>query len=180
MILVSKIRAFISEMDQGEFRKFGIIYGAGFVLCSGLLLFFYASEEMRIQGQIKELNKSRQQVQKILTDYQKVAQQKDAVVQLLSKDETFYLQQFVQSSVQAVQIKNSSVGKVSSQTLNGYVEESVSVQLSGINMQQLCQLLQNIEQASRVYAKNITINRTEGASVISVSMSVATLKQSDG
>jgi type II secretory pathway component PulM len=177
---LSKIRSFVSEMDQSEFRKFGMIYVAGFILCSGFLLFFYVSEEMSIKGKMKELNKSRKEVQKILTDYQKVTQQKDAVVQLLSADDTFYLQQFVQSSISTVQIASSSVGKVSSQTVNGYIEESVSVQLSGINTQQLCQLLQNIEQASRVYVKNITITRGEGATTISVSMSAATLKQSDG
>jgi len=180
MITLTKIRSFFSEMDQGEFRTFSLMYILGFLICSGLLLFFYISQEASVLTKINELNKSRREIQKTLTDYQRVAQQKNFVTNLLSQDETFYLQQFVQSAIQTVGISNSTVGKVSSQILNGYVEESVSVQLSNISTEQICQLLQNIEQATRVYVKNITITRDVGAHVISVSMSAATLKKSDG
>lgn len=181
MMWLNKIRAFITELDQAEFRKFVIAYVAAFVTCAGLLLFFYFSQEMGLKNQIKQLNKSRKIVQKILTDYQKVTQQKEAVLKLLSKDENFYLQQFVQTTLKAVGIAHSNVGKVSSKPLkDGYTEESVSVQLAGINTQQLCQLLQNIEQAPRGSVKDITIHREKGATHINVSMNVATLKSNGG
>jgi len=181
MMWLQKIRAFVSELDQGEFRKLMMVYLAAFAACSGMLLFFYFSQEVGLKDKIRQLNKSRKTVQKVLTDYQKVAQQKEAVVKLLSEDENFYLQQFVQTTLKTVGITGSTVGKVASQSLkNGYTEESVSVLLAGINTQQLCQLLQSIEQASRGSVKNVTINREEGATDINVSMTVATLKSNGG
>lgn len=181
MMWLTKIRTFISELDQSEFRRFMMIYVGVFLACAGGLIFFYFSQEVGTQEQIKRLNKARKQVQKVLTDYQKVAQQKASVAQILAEDKNFYLQQFTQSALQAVEIESSVVGKVSSKSLrNGYTEESVSVQLSNINTQELCKLLQNIEQASRVYVKKVTINRDVGATAINVNMEIATLKQSDG
>jgi len=178
---LTRIRTFISELDQSEFRKFMVIYVAAFLVCSGGLIFFYVSQEVGTQEQLKKLNKARKKVQKVLTDYQKVAKQKESVAQILSADKNFYLQQFTQSALQAVDIESSTVGKVSSKSLrNGYTEESVAVQLSNVNTQELCALLQNIEQASRVYVKKVTINRDVGATAINVNMEIATLKQSDG
>lgn len=177
---LSKVRSFLSEMNSIEFRKFILIYMGAFTSVVGFLIFFYISQELTIKDQAKALNKYRTQVQQILTDYQKVAQQKESVSELLASTDTFYLQQFVQSSLETIGITTSSIGKVSSQTVNGYTEESVSVQLTDINTKELCELLQTIEETSRVYVKNVTITRIEGASSISASMFIATLKQSDG
>ena len=180
MSLLFKMRAFISELDRGEFRKFIVIYLAIFLVCVGFLFFYYTSSESTIKKQIKDLNESRGKVQKILSDYQKVFLQKEAIAQLFSEDKNFYLQQFVQGALKTAQITNNVVGTVSSQQVSGYTEESVSIQTTGINTQQLCQLLQNIEQASRVFVKHVTINREEKATTISASMVVATFKPNGG
>ena len=181
MMWLNKIRMFIAELDIVEFRRFVIAYIFSFIVCGGLILFYYFSQQFVLFEQISLLNKSRRQVQKVLTDYQKVDQQKKKIIELLSADKSFYLQKFVQELLQALKVYGSSLGKVGSQMLaNGYIEESVSVQLKNINTKQLCELLEGIEKVSRVYVKSVVINRSAKSTSIGVYMIVATLKQNSG
>jgi type II secretory pathway component PulM len=180
MSLLLKIKAFITELDGNEFRKFMIFYGIVCFAGAGFLFYYYVSNESALKKQITELNNSRRQAQQILSDYQKVFQQKEATAQVFSEDKSFYLQQFVQSSLQDADISESTVGSVSSQPASDYTEESVSIQVTNINTEQLCEFLENIEQSSRVFVKHVTINREEQATVISASMVVATFKPNGG
>lgn len=110
MITLTKIRSFFSEMDQGEFRTFSLMYILGFLICSGLLLFFYISQEASVLTKINELNKSRREIQKTLTDYQRVAQQKNFVTNLCLKMKLFicnnlFKVQFKQLEFQIAQLE---------------------------------------------------------------------------
>ena len=57
----------------------------------------------------------------------------------------------------------------------GYAEESLNVHLSQITTKQLCTLLQDIENESRVYIKFVDITKKDATKKINAEMTIATL-----
>ena len=177
MFGLENIRDFIKGLDQKEMARNQYIYIGCFTLLVSFLIFRHIDLRNKYDKKMNALSQSRKTIQKVLTEYGNVKNQKIEVDALLKKDKSFYIQKYFQDVVKSLQITRQSTASLVSQTLpNGYIEESLQINLAQINMKQLCDLLQKIETTSRVYAKSLDISKGTINKTMSVSMVIATLK----
>ena len=176
MILINYLRDFIRGLDKKEFRLYvGLYVSISLMIVVGIMVrHIYLVRDAK--DKIKQLNVARTKVQKILTSYGQVAQQRTKIDALLAKDKSFYVSKFFLDVTQKLSIPTDSQPRVSSQKLeNGYIEESLSISLVKITTQQLCELLKEIESEERIYIKNIDIAKNL-MKKINVTMDIATLR----
>ena len=175
MMLIDSFRDFIRGFDKKEFKLYaGLYMGACVFLVVGILVrHIYLIRDAK--EKMKQLNHARTEVQKVLTDFGQVAEQRTKIDVLLKKDKNFYIQKFFQDLSQRLAITKDANDKASTQKLeNGYTEESLNINLARVTTQQLCELLQGIEKEERIYIKNIEITKAV-AKKINVTMVIATL-----
>ncbi|MGZ6250486.1 MAG: hypothetical protein ACXWL2_00500 [Candidatus Chromulinivorax sp.] len=174
---LESFKDFIANLSFTEFIKLIAVYAVIFLCISGFLLYRHFDALAHVEQKMAALNKARQDIQMILTEYEYIKNKKNEVDALLAKDKNFYLQKYYQDLIQQVNINNESSSKLSTQTWpNGYIEESLQIVLSAITMQKLCEFLQKLQETPRVFVKNIDIIKGNVEKKINVNMSIATLK----
>lgn len=176
MIHIDFLRDFIRELDKKEFRLYAGLYIAisAFLIIGIVVRHIYLVREAK--AKVVQLNDTRKKVQKIITDFGLVTQQRTKVDILLAKDKNFHIQKFYQDVAQRLAIPIDAKEKLSSQKLdNGYIEESLTISLLKITTKQLCDLLKDIEGEERIYIKNIEISKNL-VKKINVTMDIATLR----
>lgn len=174
--MISGIKNFFTNLDRKDFIRYAALY-VGICVCIAIgLVSRHIYEIVEKKSKFLALNQARKSIQKSLTKYSLVEQQKKKVDELLVKDKNFYIKKFFDGVAQKNNVHQNSKETVSKQKLeNGYIEEALSVTLSAINTKQLCELLQDIENEQRVYIKFVDINKMMNAKKINVTMSVATV-----
>ncbi len=177
MVTLESIKDYIQGLNQKEFVRILLVYFVGFMLLVGFLLYRHVNIIRDAEQKIKLLNKARQEVQTVLTEYDMIKNKKNEVDILLAKDKNFYLVKYCQDTLSTLHITSSSPLNLISQIWpNGYTEESVQINLTQITMKQLCELLQALQATPRVFVKNLDILKGSVEKKINVNMSVATLK----
>lgn len=172
MKVFETLRDFIGGFDRRDLIRYSSLYIGVCVTIIVLLLIRHFYLVSDAQEKIQQVNQARKSVQKILTKFTLVEQQKKKVDVLLK--EKFYIEKFFEEHIKKLKINGSSK-KSSENKENGYTEESLSITLTQATTQQLCDLLQVIEKEQRIYIKFVDITKAGNARKISVSMSIATL-----
>lgn len=176
MIIIDSFRDFIRGLDKKEFRFYATLYVIICALFVGGIVVRHMYLVQDAQEKLKQLNSARTSVQKIVTNFSQVAQQRAKVDDLLKKDKNFYIQKYFQDLAQKINVFKHSTDKPAKQRLeNGYTEENLSINLTQITTKQLCELLQDIENESRIYIKFVDITKMASTKKINVTMSIATL-----
>src|SRR3989339_832010 len=177
MVTLESVKDYIQGLNQKEIARILLAYFIGFILLVGFLLYQHFNMIADAQQKTKLLNKARQDIQIILTEYDMIKNKKNEVDILLAKDKNFYLVKYCQDTLGTLHITSSSpLSLVSQAWPNGYTEESVQINLTQITMKQLCELLQALQATPRVFVKNLDIVKGSVEKKINVNMSVATLK----
>lgn len=177
MASLESVRDYLRGLNQKEIMRILMAYVIGFMFLIGFLLYRHFNAIVDVEQKTKLLNKARQDVQVILTEYATIKNKKNEVDILLSKDKNFYLIKYCQDTLSGLKLTNQSPLSLVSQTWpNGYTEESVQINLSQITMKQVCELLQSLQTTPRVFIKNLDIVKSNVEKKINVNMSVATLK----
>lgn len=171
----------IKDYIQGLNHKEIIRLLCGYIILFMVLVLFFLHRHfnaiLEMEQKTKLLNKARQEVQLILTEYDHIKNKKNEVDALLAKDKNFYIQKYYQDTIATLNISNQKASNLISQTWpNGYIEDSVQISLSAITMKELCQFLQAIQINTRVFVKNLDIVKSSVDKKINVNMSIATLK----
>jgi type II secretory pathway component PulM len=177
MVNLDSIKDYIQGLSYKEVTR--ILYGyiILFMIVVGFLLYRHFNAISDAEKKMKLLNKGRQDIQIILTEYAHIKNKKNEVDLLLGKDKNFYIQKYYQDALTESNITNQSSSNLVSQTWpNGYIEESVQINLSQITMKQLCEFLQILQKNPRVFLKNLDILKGSVDKKINVNMSIATLK----
>lgn len=170
----------LASFEKREIVRFGFIYLA---LCVAAVIgiisyFIYAQQEMK--SKIILLNKSRNSVQSVFTQYQVVKQQKNKVDEALKQNKNFNILRFFQDIVQKKNLTSQTTTKLGSSKLpNGYLEESLQVTVNQIDTKMMCELLQDIQQETIVYTVSIDITKQNFAKKINLSMTIATLREEE-
>ncbi len=176
MITLEFIKDYIAGLSFKETIQVIIVY---LIIFFGILIFFIMRHVNLLsdaQQKMKALNKARQEIQLVLTEYEHIKNKKNEVDQLLLKDKSFYIQKYYQDTIQSVNIATQSSSNLVSQAgPAGYMEESLQVNLTTITMKQLCEFLQALQTTPRVFIKNLDISKAPDKK-INVSLSIATLK----
>ncbi|MBP6869414.1 hypothetical protein KBC04_00810 [Candidatus Babeliales bacterium] len=177
MISLESVKDYIQGLSYKEAVRLIFLYIAVFIMVLISLLYrhFHAIADM--EQKTKLLNNARQQVQAILTEYDHIKNKKIKVDALLAQDKNFYIQKYYQDTIASLKIQNQSASNLQSQTWpNGYVEESIQINLTSITMKDLCEFLQALQTTTRVFVKNLDISKANVEKKINVNMSIATLK----
>lgn len=177
MIWLDKIRDRLSNFEQKELFRFCLIFLAiNVCIVVGLIVrHIYIQQDM--QAKMVQLNKSRQSLQGILTQYQVVQQQKNKVDTALKQNKAFNIQKYFQDLMQKYGLTTQSSVSFKRQKLsNGYFEESLLISINQIDMKILCEVLQDIEQEPIVYTVSVDIAKVSAMKKINVTMSIATLR----
>ncbi|NBQ17351.1 hypothetical protein EBU24_03475 [bacterium] len=186
MNFIIQLRQLLQELDSDTFNK-GIA-AAGlcfFGLTIGIVYYFYSSIG-ELQKNIKANNAKREDVQGILKRLQVVRSQKEEVNALLAEEKGFLITHFTSDALDSLHLKEFLKGnkdpEFSEEDVYNkkYKESKVVIQLVGITIEPLCKLLQLIEEKKRVYIKDLNITKKTKNSTMDLSLTVATLRQSNG
>jgi hypothetical protein len=179
MIQLARIRNFLKNLDMPEIYKYtGILLGA-VALILGLILWNYYSGVQTLQKRLIAVNKQRTETRQLLEKNEQVLQQQAHVDAVLDRDKNFKIKEYFMAIVQKLGLSSliSKDADISANTLvNDYTEIKLDVGLSGMNMQQLVDLLYNIEQNERVYTKELKITKSLRSATIDVSLVIATFE----
>ena len=177
MITLESIQDYIATLNQKEIFRGICAYLIGFILLVIFLLYRHNTMLADAQQRAKLLNKARQDVQTILTQYDTIKSKKADVDEKLMKDKNFYLVKFYQDTIASTNITSqNNPNLVSGAGPAGYSEESLQLNFTQITMQKLCEFLQALQATPRVTVKDLEISKGNVEKKINVSMSLATLK----
>ena len=177
MFNLESLQDYIQGLNYKAFVRMIFIYIISFIGVVFLLLYRHHYAVVHAEQKIKSLNKSRQKIQEILTEYDHIKNKKNEVDILLAKDKNFYLQKYYQDAIKDLKIISQNAPQlVSAQGPSGYVEESLQINFAQISMKQLCEFLQALQLTPRVFVKNLDIMKANIDQKINVSLSLATLK----
>lgn len=178
MVNLDYIKDYIQNLNYKNFMV--ILYGyiIFFILLLMFLLYRHYNAITDLMQKTKVLNNARKDIQLILTQYDTIKSKTNEVDALLAKDKNFYIQKYYQDTIASLSIKNQSSSNLVSQNWpNGYIEESLQINLSLITMQQLCEFLQALQTNARIFVKNLDIVKANVDKKINVNMAIATIKQ---
>lgn len=175
-MIIDSVRNFIRGLDRKEFALYAGAYVGFFVLVIIGIIVRHAYLVQDATEKIKQVNNTRKSVQKILTDFTSVEEQRSKVEALLKKDKSFRIQKFFQEVAHKATVFAHAKEKFSKQSMErGYAEESLHVHLTQITMKQLCTLVQDVENEPRVYIKFVDITKRDATKKINTEMVIATL-----
>jgi len=168
----------VLQFEQKEFyRNSGIFLGVICFLIFGIFYYYY-STIFSIKRDLKKINSRREEAQLILKKLQTVTKQKDEVDTLLDKEKNFKIQSYFDDTVKQLGLTSNQKrdADVSEEALQkGYSEIKLVAQFKSITMEQLCKLLEALEQKPRIYVKELVITKARGAS-LDITLTIATLK----
>ncbi len=180
MIFLDSIRNFIQNLDRKEMMRYGLLYVGICLACvAGIIIRYYMINQEWSQ-KLQQLNKARGQIQQIFTNFNAVQQQKNKVDEALKQNKNFNIQQYFQNLMNQQRLASQATSKFSYEKLpNGYIQESLAINLSQINTQQLCELIVAIENQPLMYIISVDITHVPQAKKINVSLIVGTLRSEE-
>jgi len=179
MLSLESIQDYLHGLNQKEMMRVVAAFFICFSFIISFLLFRHFNTLHEIEQKTKILNKARQEIQLILTQYDQVKSKKEEVDHILMTDKNFYLVKYYQDTIQASSIVNKTVSNLMTQPgPSGYDEESLQINFTQITMKQLSEFLQNIQNNNRVAIKNLNIIKSPVPKKINAGLAIATLKPS--
>ena len=181
MIFLQRLKTFIQELDARTFYTYLLAFiGTVVLLMSGVLYFQYRSIK-NLKKRMARVNNSRQTVQEILTNFEKVKQQKMDVDELLDKEKNFKIIGYIDQVITKLELTENKAGNIQQSEdflvhLPKYSEIKIVVPFINLDMRQLAELLHEIEKNERIYTKELEITQSPTKPVIDVILTIATLQ----
>jgi len=178
MMFLEPVKTFINKTDSKTFFYYVIGYLAGCTLIFALIIFYYYSSIGALQKKIKSINASREEVLKILEDYSLVQQQRVMVEETLAKDPDFKIAGYFLKLLTKLNIKDKEVAEETTTTdlEENYRKSELNAKFEDMTMKELTELLQEIEQNSRIATNRIDIiKKKPDQKTIEVNLTISTL-----
>lgn len=177
MTFLQKIRGRLSSFDTSEFyRNSTLFIGLMAFIITGCM-WFYFTRTRRLQGALREVYKQELEAKDLLERLKNVKKQSDEINALLEQDKNFRIKNFFEDTLKRLNLSGNLRGeaRTTEEVLKKrYTEVTLQATLQPINTQQLCELLQLIEQKGRIYTKELTIIKMPNSS-LGVTLTIATL-----
>ncbi len=177
MSLLSRLQEVALPLERSEFyRNIALFLGALTLMTLGIMYYNY-SKTTELRASLQKMYKSQQEAKAILDRFKIVKKQRDDINTLLEEDKGFKLKSYfddvvAKKGLSSYQIREAEVSEDLLQKL--YTEIKIIAQFRGISTKQLCELLQAIEEKTRVYTKELSINKKNNS--LDVVLTIATLK----
>jgi hypothetical protein len=180
MIQLEKLKQYLDELDDRSLYRYFMGFLAGVAAIMGLVVLLQYRAINTITKKIKALNSQRIEAQEILTRFEQVTQQKEAVESVLEKDKSFRIVGYVDTLLNNLQLnRNKGPYQPTTEPLEGhdtYDEVTLIVPLIEITMRNLAELLNEIEKNERIYIKQLDIVKSQAKPAIDVTVTLATLQ----
>lgn len=176
------IKNYITSLEKKEFYKYSAIaLGLFIVMTIGIMYYHYSRVHFWIK-RIKLINEEREEIRKILDKDQLVLNQRAQVDEMLAQTPDYKLEGYFTELVAKFGFDGNK--KPSTEVSFGdrndpqYREVFLEAKFDSMTMQQLCELLDEIEQNKRIYTEKIEIKRsTKIPNTIMVNLTIATLQR---
>ncbi len=183
MELIKKLNDFLQSTDSRDFYKYiAIIIGIITALVCFLGWRYYSSTRSYLE-QIKGINEQREdEIKELFESHERVIMEQKQVDTLLEQDPNFKIGQFFDEILGTLGLTQKSGKKITSHIdRENYRESILTVTFSEMNMQELCELLQALEQAKRIFTKELEIQKSKKTpDTIDVTLVIATLQHKTG
>lgn len=177
-MIFQNIKDFVSDLDKKQLYQLTAGLVGGVIVCAGLIIFWHNSAMGSLQNKLVQVNKTRKDAQVLIDDYKRVTKQQEDVKDLISKDASFKIRDFFNLTIKDLNL-TANLGRVDvpepPQDLgNGYNEIKLTASFTGLNMKDVCDLLENIERERRVFIKILSM--TKDGQLLDVTLEIATLQ----
>jgi hypothetical protein len=178
LTFLEPIKNFINKTDSKTFSYYMIGYAAGCVLLCMLIIFYYYRSVGTLQRKIKNINSSREGVLDILEKASSVQQQRSMVEETLAKDTDFKIGGYFKNLLVKLNLRDKEVAEETSTAdlEENYRRSELSAKFEDMSMRELTELLQEIEQNSRIATSRLEITQSKKKPrTIEVSLTISTL-----
>jgi len=177
MKIFQKIHAYLYTLDTKDFYKnIGIFLGANIIACV-LILYIFSTTISSLKESLQDNYKKEQETKQLLDRLQKVKKQSEEINSILEREPTFRIKNFYDDLLKKLNLESKQRRQADvseEEVLKGrYTEVRLNSYLNGIDTRQLCDILQALEQKSRIYMKELVITKKD--SLIDVNITIATL-----
>lgn len=181
MNILKSLQAHISKLDLKTFYIYcGAAAGATLLIIILMIFRFYSAVDT-IKKEIDTVNEQREEIQKVLEQHLRVQKQRRAVDEMLKKDEDFKIGGYFRELIAGLGLENKkSVEQAPQQNQTAddkYIEISLSAEFSGMDMKEVCEILNKIDEKERIYTKELNIARSKKIpQKLDVGLVIATLQ----
>jgi len=177
---LERLKQYVYDLDERTFYQYLVGFLASVMLLMAVMVFWQYRATSAIKKKIANLNVQREEAQAILTKFQQVSHQKEAVESVLEKDKSFKIFGYMDTLLGTLQLtRNKGVYQQSTEPLEGhdsYDEVTLVVPLTEITMRNLAELLHEIEKNERIYIKQLEVAQSPSKPAIDVTLTLATLQ----
>lgn len=177
MSFLSRLQEIALPLESSEFyRNLAFFLGTLTLLTVGIM-YYHHSKTSELRSALQKMYKTQQEAKVILERLKLVNKQSEDINTVLEEDKNFKIKSFyddlvAKNGLTSYQGKEAEVSEDILQKL--YTEIKLTAQLRGISTKQLCELLQAIEQKTRIYTKELSI--TKRSDSLDIILTIATLK----
>ena len=178
MEIINRLRLAIEGLEQKDFYKYLIVVVACIIVLFSVFIFWHYSKVGSLTQRIEEVNEEREdKVRSILERKNVVEQQRKMINSILSKQKDFKIAGYFSELLGKLNLTATEQRTSEVELSNDYEEVQLTARFVKLKMKQLCDLLQEIEQKQRVYAKSLEIIRSnKDPKTIEVNLVIATLQ----
>jgi len=182
MKIFNSIQQFILNLDEKSFFTYSAgAIGTIILLCGGLIYYYYSSINYW-KKQINDINYAREEVKRIIDRDELVQKQREEVNKMLDEMPDFKIEGYFNDLIAKLGLTQN---KVTTPNITygdrgdkDYREVLLTTQFDTLNMKQLTELLNEIEQNNRIYAKELEISKSKKMpNTIDVVLTIATLQR---
>lgn len=178
MMIIQSIKNFINKIDSKAFLYYIIGYLSACALLCILIIFYYYSSTRFFQKKIKNINSEREEVLVILDKAALVQQQRLMVEDTLAKDTDFKIGGYFKNLLIKLHLKDKEVAEETSTSdlEENYRKSELNAKFEDMSMKDLTELLQEIEQNSRIATERLEITKSKKQpKTIEVNLTISTL-----
>lgn len=179
LAFLEPIKNFLNKMDSKTFLYSMIGYISGCTLLFAITIFYYYSSIHSLQKKIKNLNNAREEeILAILETAELVRQQRLMVEETLAKDTDFKIGGYFKNLLSKLNLKDKEVAEETSTSdlEENYRKSELNAKFEDMTMKDLTELLQEIEQNSRIATERLEITKSKKKpKTIEVNLTISTL-----
>lgn len=181
MMFLDPIKVFINKIDSKTFSYYIIGYIGACTLLFALIVFYYYSSMSTLRRTIKNINASREEVLVILEKSALVQQERAIVEETLAKDPDFkiagYFLKLLTKPTVNLKDKEDAAEEISTTDLEeNYRKTELTAKFSGITIQELTRLLQELEENPRIATERLEITKSKKQpKTVDVTLAISTL-----
>ncbi len=179
MIWLTNLQHYLTALDRKKLYQYlgGIIGSIIFIMA--ILIINYYRKVSTLKAEIELVNEMRQEIKILLDQAQHVKTEQKEIDMIITKDPSFKVAGYFDSLIEKLNLSR----KKDSRELDtpvregNYQETILTAKFTGMNMEELTMLLEEIDKNKRIFSKMLDITASKkAANSIDVTLTIAALE----